>query len=89
MSSPEGSQQKGDISGYLRRYTDNVWTNIGRERDGVAPEDVQQSVALRPPDHVTSYVRLAGSSNKARRSSHLHLVNQYEGSPTDLIVFVL
>ena len=39
-------------------YTDNVWTNIGRTTE------VQQCQALRPPRHVTGYVRLAPNTNK-------------------------
>ena len=39
-------------------YTDNVWTNIGRTTE------VQQCQALRPPNHVTGYVRLAPNTNK-------------------------
>ena len=39
-------------------YTDNVWTNIGRTTE------VQQCQALRPPRHVTGYVRLAPYTNK-------------------------
>ena len=44
--------------------TERDWTNIGRDSDGVAEEDVQQSPALRPPHHLTSFIRLAPRSNK-------------------------
>ena len=48
----------------LSLQTDRDWTNIGRDSDGVAEEDVQQSPALRPPHHLTSFIRLAPRSNK-------------------------
>ena len=45
-------------------YTDNVWTNIGRPTEGQQADTVQQCQALRPPQHVTAYVRLAPNTNK-------------------------
>ena len=45
-------------------YTDNVWTNIGRPTEGQQADTVQQCQALRPPHHVTGYVRLAPNTNK-------------------------
>ena len=44
--------------------TDRDWINIGRASDGVAEDAVQQSPALRPPHHLTSFIRVAPSSNK-------------------------
>ena len=44
--------------------TDRDWINIGRDSDGVAEDAVQQSPALRPPHHLTSYIRLAPTSTK-------------------------
>ena len=52
----------------FKAYTDNVWTNIGQ-----AAEDqgtVQQCQALRPPHHVTGYVRLAPSTSKGTTHPH-------------------
>ena len=46
------------------RETERDWTNIGRDSDGMAEVDVQQSLALRPPHHITSYIRLEPNSNK-------------------------
>ena len=58
---------------FLKPYTDTdaAWTNIGRLDNGVAPEMVQQRIALRPPLHVTSYMRLAPHSNKGITDSGL------------------
>ena len=48
----------------FKAYTDNVWTNIGRPTEGQPADTVQQCQALRPPHHVTGYVRLAPNTNK-------------------------
>ena len=46
------------------RETERKWTSIGRDSDGMAEVYVQQSLALRPPYHITSYIRLEPNSNK-------------------------
>ena len=33
------------------------WVNIGKERDGMAPDAVQYARALRPPYHLLSFLR--------------------------------
>ena len=38
---------------FLRR-----WVNIGKERDGMAPDAVQYARALRPPYHLLSFLRI-------------------------------
>ena len=38
-------------------YEDLKWINIGRERDGMAPDSVQYAKALQPPYHILSYLR--------------------------------
>ena len=48
----------------FRSYSDNVWTDIGRESEGVAPDTVQRCLALRPPHHLTYYLRLAPKTSK-------------------------
>ena len=65
--SAEGSRQPDSLTMRGRcwlRETERDWTNIGRDSDGMAEVDVQQSLALRPPHHITSYIRLAPRSNK-------------------------
>ena len=34
------------------------WVNIGKERDGMAPDAVQYARALRPPYHLLSFLRI-------------------------------
>ena len=41
------------ITIFLRR-----WVNIGKERDGMAPDAVQYARALRPPYHLLSFLRI-------------------------------
>lgn len=38
-------------------YDDHRWVNIGKERDGMAPDAVQYARALRPPYHLLSFLR--------------------------------
>ena len=52
------------IESCLSRHTGLTWTNIGRETDGVSEEAVQQSLALRPPHHLASFIRLEPHSSK-------------------------
>ena len=59
------SEERSEMNeSYLSRHTDLSWTNIGRDSDGAAEDAVQQSLALRPPHHLTSFIRLAPSSNR-------------------------
>ena len=51
----------------FKAYTDNVWTNIGH---GQPADTVQQCQALRPPYHVTGYVRLAPNTSKGITQTH-------------------
>ena len=39
------------------------WVNIGKERDGMAPDAVQYARALRPPYHLLSFLRSVKSSD--------------------------
>ena len=55
----------------LKHHTDLNWTNIGRDSDGAAEDAVQQSLALRPPHHLTSFIRLAPSSNRGATNTGL------------------
>jgi len=45
-------------------YDENRWVNIGKERDGMAPDAVQYSRALKPPYHLLSFLRIKGHSTK-------------------------
>ena len=45
-------------------YREINWQNIGREAAGMSPESVQYSQGLRPPGHLTSFVRMVGKSTK-------------------------
>ena len=38
-------------------YDNHRWVNIGKERDGMAPDAVQYARALRPPYHLLSFLR--------------------------------
>ena len=57
---------------WVSRHTELDWTNIGRESEGVAGEAVQQSLALRPPLHLASFIRLAPLSNKGITNTGLN-----------------
>ena len=58
----------------FKAYTDNVWTNMARagedEDQGQPAGSVQQCQALRPPHHVTGYVRLAPNTSKGITQTH-------------------
>ena len=45
-------------------YDDHRWVDIGKERDGVAPDAVQYARSLRPPYHLLSFLKIKGHSNK-------------------------
>ena len=45
-------------------YKEAAWMPIGREEEGVAAASVQYSQGLRPPGHLTSFIRLAGQASK-------------------------
>ena len=45
-------------------YDENRWVNIGKERDGMAPDAVQYSRALKPPYHLLSFLKIKGHSTK-------------------------
>jgi len=45
-------------------YDEQKWVNIGKEKDGMKPQDVQYSQALKPPYHLASFLKMAGNSTK-------------------------
>ena len=48
----------------VAHYEELRWTNIGKEEDGMKPQDIQYANALRPPYHLASTLKLAGNSSK-------------------------
>ena len=72
----------------FKAYTDNVWTNIGGgTKGGESAESVQQCPALRPPHHVTAYLRLAPNTNKGstQTDSNTFIFLVLEGEVTVVI----
>jgi len=45
-------------------YDEQKWVNIGKEKDGMKPQDVQYAQALKPPYHLASFLKMAGNSSK-------------------------
>jgi len=58
------STQKEVVVECFAPYDDHRWVNIGKERDGMAPDAVQYARALRPPYHLLSFLRIKGHSTK-------------------------
>ena len=50
-------------------YSEAAWIPIGREQEGVAAASVQYSQGLRPPGHVTSFIRIGGGASKGITNS--------------------
>ena len=50
-------------------YEDQQWVGIGRARDGMEKDSVQYSLALRPPYHLASHIRLDPSTCKVSGQS--------------------
>merc|ERR1719356_1449735 len=57
-------------------YDDHRWVNIGKERDGMAPDAVQYARALRPPYHLLSFLRIKGHSFYIPPKNYYNLINQ-------------
>ena len=62
--STEGASQREVVVECFAPYDDHRWVNIGKERDGMAPDAVQYARALRPPYHLLSFLRVKGHSTK-------------------------
>ena len=45
-------------------YKEAAWIPIGREQEGVTPASVMYSQGLRPPGHLTSFLRIASKASK-------------------------
>ena len=51
-------------------YDDHRWLNIGKEKNGIAPDAVQYARALRPPFQLLSFLRIKGNSMKGMGCSN-------------------
>merc|ERR1712168_1099698 len=45
-------------------YDEMDWVNIGKEKDGMKPHEVQYALALKPPYHLASFLKLQGNTTK-------------------------
>ena len=45
-------------------YDEHKWVSIGKEKDGMKPQDVQYAQALKPPYHLASFLKMSGNSTK-------------------------
>ena len=59
-------------------YEEQQWVGIGRERDGVEREGVQYSVALSPPYHRASHIRLQSNTCKGLSATEQNTVSRYK-----------
>ena len=50
-------------------YKEASWIPIGREQEGAAANSVQYSQGLRPPGHVTAFIRIASQASKGITNS--------------------
>ena len=51
-------------------YDDHRWVNIGKEKNGMAPDAVQYARALRPPYQLLSFLRIKGNCAKGMGCSN-------------------
>ena len=51
-------------------YDDHRWVNIGKEKNGMAPDAVQYARALRPPYQLLSFLRIKGNCMKGMGCSN-------------------
>merc|ERR1712117_865139 len=59
-----GSAQREVVVECFAPYDDHRWVNIGKEKNGMAPDAVQYARALRPPYQLLSFLRIKGHSTK-------------------------
>ena len=57
-------------------YEEQQWVGIGRERDGVERQGVQYSVALSPPYHLASHIRLQSNTCKGLSATDQNTVSR-------------
>ena len=67
----EGSnaQQREVVVECFAPYDDHRWVNIGKEKNGNAPDAVQYARALRPPYQLLSFLRIKGNCAKGTSCS--------------------
>lgn len=69
-SNATGSQQREVVVECFAPYDDHRWVNIGKEKNGAAPDAVQYARALRPPYQLLSFLRIKGNCSKGTGCSN-------------------
>ena len=59
-------------------YDDHRWVNIGKEKNGMAPDAVQYARALRPPYQLLSFLRIKGNCAKGMGCSNKNTMVSFE-----------
>ena len=68
---PAGSSaQREVVVECFAPYNDHRWVNIGKEKNGSAPDAVQYARALRPPYQLLSFLRIKGNCAKGMGCSN-------------------
>ena len=68
---PAGSSaQREVVVECFAPYDDHRWVNIGKEKNGSAPDAVQYARALRPPYQLLSFLRIKGNCAKGMGCSN-------------------
>ena len=65
-----GSAQKEVVVECFAPFDDHRWVNIGKEKNGSAPDAVQYARALRPPYQLLSFLRIKGNCAKGTGCSN-------------------
>lgn len=65
-----GNQQREVVVECFAPYDDHRWVNIGKEKNGMAPDAVQYARALRPPYQLLSFLRIKGNCAKGMGCSN-------------------
>ena len=65
-----GSAQREVVVECFAPYDDHRWVNIGKEKNGMAPDAVQYARALRPPYQLLSFLRIKGNCAKGMGCSN-------------------
>jgi len=65
-----GSASREVVVECFAPYDDHRWVNIGKEKNGMAPDAVQYARALRPPYQLLSFLRIKGNCAKGMGCSN-------------------
>ena len=65
-----GASQREVVVECFAPYDDHRWVNIGKEKNGMAPDAVQYARALRPPYQLLSFLRIKGNCAKGMGCSN-------------------